>query len=218
MPLAAPTEWTMADVQSVLPGFRLDRIRTYPSPGTVTEQDLLEAEARSDRIFELIDGTLVEKLMASMEGALAAALIHLIYAFADTHRLGVVLAPDGLLRILPGQVRAPDVSFIRWERFPDRRLLEQPIFPLAPNLAIEVLSESNTATEMERKLHEYFEAGVELVWYIDPRTRTAQTFASVDRCLEIGPRGSLSGGGVIPGFELRLADLFAWIEGPSETN
>ena len=62
---APPTEWTLADVQARLPSFPSNRIRAYPSPGTATEEDVLEAEARSDRICELIDGTLVEKTMAS---------------------------------------------------------------------------------------------------------------------------------------------------------
>jgi len=140
LPDAPPTAWTMADVQARLPGFPPDRIRTYPAPGTATEEDVLEAEARSNRICELIDGTLVEKTMATSESMLAAALIYLISRYLDVGKLGVVLAPDGLLRILPGQVRAPDVSFIRWERLPDRGSPKPPIYALAPDLAIEILS------------------------------------------------------------------------------
>ena len=184
LPDAMPTEWTMADVQAHLVGFPPDRIRMYPSPGTATEQDLLAAESRSNRIFELIDGTLVEKTTASIESALAAALIHFLYLFADTRCLGMVLAPDGLLKILPGQVRAPDVSFIRWERFPGRRPFSLPIFPVVPDLAIEILSPNNTAEEMERKLHDYFSAGVRLVWYIDPRTQTARAYTARDQWSE----------------------------------
>ena len=72
LPDAPPTDWTIADVQARLPGFPADRIRVYPTPGTATEQDVLEAEARSNRICELIDGTLVEKTMASLESMLAS--------------------------------------------------------------------------------------------------------------------------------------------------
>lgn len=214
LPDAPPTEWTMADVQARLTGYPADRIRMYPSPGTATEEDLLAAESRSNRICELIDGTLVEKTMASIESALAAALIHFLYLFADTRRLGMVLAPDGMLKILPGQIRVPDVSFIRWERFPGRRPFNLPIFPIAPDLAIEVLSVNNTAVEMDRKLHDYFAAGVQLVWYIEPRDRTARAYTAANQWTEIGSADALIGGEVLPGFELPLAELFAWVQEP----
>ena len=214
LPDAPPTEWTIADVHAWLPGFPADRIRIYPPPGTATEQDVLEAEARSNRICELIDGTLVEKTMASVESMLAAALIYFIYRYLDLRNLGTVLAPDGLLKILPKQIRAPDVSFIRWERFPGGQPPKAAIFSVAPDLAVEILSEGNTEAEMDRKLRDYFQAGVRLVWYIEPKTRTAKAYTAVDVWTEIGPHDSLLGGEVLPGFELPLAQLFARVEGP----
>ena len=60
---------------------------------------------------------------------------------------------------------------------------------------------------MDRKLHEYFQAGVRLVWRIEPKTRTARAYTAVDAWREIAPQGSLSGGEVLPGFELPLAQL-----------
>ena len=212
-----PTAWTIADVQARLACFPADRIRTYPTPGTATEQDVLEAEARSNRICELIDGTLVEKTMATNESLLAAALIHFIYLYLDSKKLGAVLAPDGFLKILPGQIRVPDVSFIRWERLPGRGLPKPLIYAVVPDLAIEFLSQGNTAAEMERKLRDYFQAGVRLVWYIEPKTRTARAYTAIGEWTEIGPDGSLRGGEVLPDFELPLARLFAQVEGPTET-
>ncbi len=216
LPDAPPTAWTMADVQARLPGFPADRIRTYPAPGTATEQDVLDAEARSDRICELIDGTLVEKTMATNESMLALALAYLLQCYLDTNNLGVLAGEAGLLKIFPGQIRAPDVSFIRWERLPGRGSPKPPIYALAPDLAIEILSRGNTEREMDRKLRDYFEAGVLLVWYIEPKTRTARAYTSPVEWTEIAPDGSLLGGAVLPGFELPLAELFARIEEPSE--
>jgi Uma2 family endonuclease len=214
LPDAPPTEWTIADVRARLAGFSASRIRTYPAPGTATEKDLLEAEARSDRICELIDGTLVEKIMASYESMLAAALIHFIYLYLDTNDLGTVAAGDGLLKILPGQIRAPDVSFIRWERLPGRRSPKPAIYAVAPDLAVEILSKGNTAREMKRKLRDYFQAGVTLVWYIKPKTRTARIYTAQHKWAEIDSDGSLEGGEVLPGFVLPLAQLFARVDGP----
>lgn len=211
-----PTAWTIADVQARLAGFPADRIRTYPAPGTATEQDVLEAEAQSGRICELIDGTMVEKTMATYESLLAAELIHIIRCYLDFKNLGAVLAPDGLLKILPGQIRAPDVSFIRWERLPARQSPKPPIYAEAPDLAVEILSQGNTAEEMERKLREYFQAGTRLVWFIEPKTRTARAYTAAGAWTEIGADGSLLGGDVLPGFELPLARLFAQAEGPRD--
>ncbi len=214
LPDVPPTNWTIADVQAWLPGFPPDRIRIYPTPGTATEQDVLEAEARSNRICELIDGTLVEKTMASLESMLATELIYYLRRYLETNDLGMLTAGDGLLKILPGQIRAPDVAFIRWERFPGRKPPKAAIYSVASDLAVEILSEGNTKAEMDRKLRDYFKASVQLVWYIEPETRTARAYAAASAWTEIGPDGLLLGGDVLPGFELPLAQLFARVEGP----
>ena len=106
---------------------------------------------------------------------------YLITVFLATHDLGIVLGEAGTLKVLPHQVRVPDVCFISWERFPDRELPPEPIPALAPDLAIEVLSASNTEGEMQCKLHDYFTAGVRLVWYIDPQTRSAKSYTAEDQ-------------------------------------
>jgi Uma2 family endonuclease len=80
-------------------------------------------------------------------------------------------------------------------------------------LAVEILSETNTEGEMRRKLQDYFAAGTRLVWYIDPRRRTAVTYTSVEHSAELDENGVLSGGDVLPGFESPLRELFAEING-----
>ncbi len=214
LPDTPPTNWTISDVQAWLPGFPADRIRVYPTPGTATERDVLEAEARSNRICELIDGTLVEKTMASLESMLATELSYFIRRYLETNDLGMLTGEAGLLKILPGQIRAPDVSFIRWERFPGRKPPKAAIYAVAPDLAVEILSEGNTKAEMDRKLRDYFKASVHLVWYIEPENRTARAYTAASAWTEIGPDGLLLGGDVLPGFELPLAQLFARVEGP----
>ena len=192
LPDLPPTEWTIATVQARLPGFPAERIRVYPIPGTATEQDVLDAEARSNRICELIDGTLVEKVMATKESMLALVLAQHLLNYLDANDIGMLAGEAGLLRILPGQIR-PDVSFIRWERLPDREAPKPPIYAVVPDLAVEILSEGNTEAEMDRKLRDYFRAGVKLVWRIDPRTRTARSYTAYAAWTEIGPSGALAG-------------------------
>jgi Uma2 family endonuclease len=139
-------------------------------------------------------------------------IVRILATFVHQNDLGVALGPDATLRIVPKQVRLPDVCFISWQRFPEQSLTNVPIPALIPDLAIEVLSKSNTKREMDRKLREYFEAGVRLVWYVDPKKRDAQVFTSVDQAAHIPADGFLDGGNVLPGFQLSLAELFAEAE------
>jgi Uma2 family endonuclease len=214
-PEAPFTQWTIADVHEHLPGFPDDRVLIWPTPGTATEADLLEAESRTGFVCELIDGTLVKKTMASYESMLALALAHFLHNYLETNNIGTLGGEACLLRILPRQVRAPDVSFIRWERLPPRGAPRPAIYAVAPDLAVEILSESNTKAEMDRKLKDYFKAGTRLVWYIDPETRTAQAYIAPTDWKDIDRDGSLFGGDVLPGFELSLAKLFARVDGPT---
>ena len=88
-------------------------------------------------------------------------------------------------------------------------LPNEPIPSLAPDMACEILSKSNTPAEMRRKLREYFDAGTRLVWIIDPPTRSATVHTSPEQSVAIPADGKLSGAEVLPGFEVALAELFA---------
>jgi Uma2 family endonuclease len=200
---------TLADLLEQLGNVPLSRIRIDPPPGTATEEDVVRAEGHTGRCCELIDGVLVEKTMGYLESLLAGAILEALRGFVRPRNLGIVLGADGTLKILPRQVRIPDVCFIRWERFPDGKLPKVPIPPVAPDLAVEVLSAGNTESEMERKLREYFEAGTELVWYVDPASRSVTVYTAPDRSTVLDANATLTGGAVLPGFELSLRDLFA---------
>jgi len=202
------SDWSLADLQQHLGGIPAERIRLVPAPGCATEQDLLDIADHEDRLYELEDGVLVEKAMGWQDAVLAAWISAEIGAYLKTHDLGQVMGADGPLKILPGKVKLPDVSFIGWSRFPKQRLGRRPIPALVPDLVVEVLSDTNTKREMERKLKQYFQAGVRLVWYIDPKTRSARAFTSPTAVTEIDEDGSLDGGQVLPGFRLSLRGLF----------
>jgi Uma2 family endonuclease len=79
---------------------------------------------------------------------------------------------------------------------------------VAPDLAVEVLSEGNTEAEMERKLREYFDAGVLLVWYVDPEARTVRVYTSPGEARLLGEEDTLDGGSVLPGFRLSIRGWF----------
>ena len=82
----------------------------------------------------------------------------------------------------------------------------------APVLAVEVLSPSNTRQEMDRKLRDYFAAGVRLVWYVDPVARQVQTFIAVDQSQLLAEADTLTGGTLLPEFAVPLRKLFAVLD------
>lgn len=190
----------------------LSRIRTDPAPGTATEKDVLRIHDREDRCCELVDGILVEKAVGYEESVLAASLIILLGNFVNARKLGVVSGEAGMMKLGVGLVRIPDVAFVSRRRLPRGKVPRKPIPSLVPNLAVEVLSESNTAREMEQKLVDYFDAGVELVWYVDPRKRTVTVFTSSDERVVLKAAQMLTGGDVLPGFEVKVRELFAVLD------
>jgi Uma2 family endonuclease len=101
------------------------------------------------------------------------------------------------------------VSFVSWARLPGDEFLDDPIAEVVPDLAVEVLGKSNTLAEIELKLDHYFEAGVRLVWVIDPKKQRAKIYSSRSRMQEIGTESALLGSKVLPGFRLALRDVFA---------
>lgn len=206
--LEIPNEWTVADLQHYLDGIPLERIRLRPWPGTATVQDVVALDDHHDRLCELIDGIVVEKAMGFEESWIASNLVFLIRQFLQENALGIVTGADGMIQLLPNQVRIPDVAFFSWDRLPERKLPREPVPHLVPDLVIEVLSTNNTPTEMQRKLREYFQAGVRLVWYVDPKSRTVSVHTSVNDSSELDEHATLSGGTVLPGFELPARVLF----------
>jgi Uma2 family endonuclease len=152
------------------------------------------------------------------ESVIAALIATKINIFLEQHDLGKVLGADGTLKILPGVVKIPDVSFISWSRWPKQPPDRRPIPTLVPDLVVEVLSETNTPREMSEKLKSYFRAGVRCVWYIDPATRSARIHTSPSVSRNIDPDGFLDGDEVLPGFRLSLRSILdeADRQGPRE--
>lgn len=193
------------------------RIRHDPLPGTATEQDVIGVHDREDRLCELVDGVLVEKTVGFMESVFTARLATWLGSFVSQHNVGVVTGPDGTVRLAPGLVRIPDAAFFSWDQLPGRSIPREPIPELVPDLAVEVLSKGNTKQEMDRKLHDYFTAGVRAVWYVDPEKRTVRVFTDPDQAVLLREKGILEGGDVLPSFSLPLSELFRDLEPPSRT-
>lgn len=185
-----------------------ERVRFRPFPGTATKADVVEVDRTEDRLCELIDGVLVEKAMGLKESFIARRLSQRLGVFVDRHGLGEVSVADGTIELFPGQVRIPDVAFFSRARFSGGAIPDDPIPNLVPDLAVEVLSRSNTKGEMFAKRKDYFFAGVRLVWYVNPAGQTVDVFTAVDAVTTLTAADTLTGGDVLPGFAAPVAELF----------
>ncbi len=161
--------------------------------------------------YELVKGELRTMTPAGRKhGEIAMTLGIMLGSHVRTHRLGTVCAAETgfYLSRDPDTVRAPDVSFVAQERIPVEADVND-YWPIAPDLAVEVVSPSERTAEVLAKVAEYLEAGTQLVWVVYPQTQTIVVYRpSADvRLLSVGD--TLEGGDVVPGFACPVAEVFA---------
>ncbi len=204
---------TMADVAAILAGLGgvpPERIWMTPTPGTATEADVIRiVESADKRLVELVDGTLVEKAVGQEESRITIRLGGKFDVYCEDNDFGWVSGPDGMTRMKGGNVRGPDLSVFPFSMFPDGEMPDELVASVAPMLAIEVLSKSNTVAEIAKKLVELFASGTTLAWVIDPKKRSAKVYTAATKFTTLDATGVLDGGEVVPGFRCPLADLFA---------
>ena len=158
---------------------------------------------------ELVRGELrVTPPAGGPHGAVAGNLLGLLMAYVTPLGVGRVF-PDGTgyQLSLPHTVRVPDASFVRAERLPEGGI-GPGLLKLAPDLAVEVLSPSETASALEEKLADYMTAGTPLMWVIDPIRRTVMIVTSAAPVRWLREGDTLEGGEVLPGFSCQVVELF----------
>jgi Uma2 family endonuclease len=176
----------------------------------LTAEDLWAMPEVSGKRYELVRGELVEVPGAGgVHTFVARLLFRLLDGFVVPRGLGEVIQ-DGLGYIVlrdPDVVRVPDLSFVSAERVPKDGL---PIayWPVAPDLAVEVVSPNDRAEDVHKKVLEYLEGGSRLVWVLWSDTRSVTAHAADGSIVELGPDDELEGGDVLPGFRVIVGDLF----------
>ena len=175
----------------------------------MTASELLAMPDDGFHRYELVRGELISMAPAGYEhGVIGFDFGAEIRQFVKAHDLGRVSNSDTgfLISRDPDTVRMPDVSFVRKERIPPDGL-PKGFFPGAPDLAVEVISPSDSYSEVAEKAAQLLEAGTQLVVLIDPRTRTVSLHydGEIDRLSE---RDMLTLGDVVPGFECGVGELF----------
>ncbi len=207
-----PKTWNMADLLKSLGNISPKRIRMNPSPGMAVESDVTWIQDHEDRLYELIDGVLVEKVVGFQESFIAADIITALRLYTKKHDLGVIVGEGGTVRLAHGLVRIADVAYFSWERLGGRKVPSTPVPSIYPDLAIEVLSKSNTKGEMERKRKDFFFRGVRLIWQVDPRKRWVDVYTRPDDFVRYTEEDTLDGGHVLTNFTLPVKEVFASCE------
>lgn len=168
--------------------------------------------------YELVDGQLVDTGMSIESSWIAGEILFLIRCFLATNPIGRVFPEGTMYRCFADdtdKVRNPDVSFIRHGRVsPDQ--IQQGYCRIAPDLAVEVVSPNDLHEELMRKLDDYLDAGVPLVWVVEPDLRCVTVYeAPGQTSRRLREADELTGGAVLPGFQCRVGDLFPRVEATS---
>lgn len=209
--------------EEVLPGLNARSRRYSPGKGRdeamavtaekeiYTLQNLQEISRTVTGRWEVVRGRLRELAPANFKhGVIAGRLFARLYQFAESHGVGYVLMAETgfILSEEPVTLRAPDVAFVRRERVPTGDLPEQ-FAHFAPDLVVEVLSPSDTYSALAEKVSDWLEAGVLLVWVVDPADRTVSVHRVNQPVRVLKGEDTLSGEEVLPGFECKVSEIFA---------
>lgn len=162
--------------------------------------------------YEIVNGELVMSNSGAEHGYIAVILSTILYSFVRTHKLGVVLDSSTAFTLKTGNKRSPDVSFIAKERLQGLKKLPRGFWQGSPDLAVEVLSPSNTVEEIHNKIIEYFDNDTKLVWVINPEEEYVLIYHSPKPDGFLTPQDILDGENLIPGFQMAVAELFAELE------
>jgi Uma2 family endonuclease len=182
---------------------------TVTTPTRCTPEDLLRMPD-GDR-YELVDGQLVEHAMSTWSSYVAGKVYGRLDSFCQANPRGWVL-PEGTsyqcFAGSPSKVRRADVSFIRGDRLSLEQATGEGHLPIAPDLAVEVISPNDLAYDVDAKVEEFLQAGARMVWVVNPQTRTVEVHRPQTTGTILRENDDLDGEDVLPGFRCRIADLF----------
>ena len=159
--------------------------------------------------WELIDGEIVPVNPTSYRSArVTARILRILDEYTDAHQLGDIVGPDAGFVIFPDEntLVAPDVGFIASHRVPPAADQEH-FARLAPDLVVEVMSPSDRMTDALRKVNLYLEAGVAIVWLVEPGPRTITIFRPDRAPHRLAGNESIAAEAMLPGFQMTVDDL-----------
>lgn len=171
---------------------------------TVREAELLQL--KTGKAYEVIEGELFEMSPTGWKhGRVTFRLAKLLGIFVDSNNLGEILAAETGFELAEFSLVAPDVAYIAKDRI---NLEIEGFVNIAPDLAVEVHSPSNTAPEMQQKVDLYYKMGTRLVWIVFPGARAIHVYSGPNAVRILRDGDVLDGGEVLPGFSVNVGDIF----------
>ncbi len=173
-----------------------------------TDQEFM-ALPRDGHRYELVNGKLVDMGNSGMEhGGIGSFLGGLLSIYVRQHKLGIVCDSSTAFTLKNGNKRSPDVSFVAKERLKGLKRPPRGFFQGSPDLAVEILSPSNTIEEIHDKIVEYFENDTQIVWVIHPDEKYVLVYHAPEPDRFLRAQDPLEGEEIVPGFLLAVSDLF----------
>jgi Uma2 family endonuclease len=164
----------------------------------------------SDLLYEVVDGHIVEKEpLGAYEILVGSFLNTCLDGFARANNCGRAVS-EMLFDFGTGLAqRRPDVAYVSYDRWPrPRRVPRTQAWAVVPELAVEVISPSNTFEEVVNKVHEYFQAGVQHVWVVAPPQQQVYVYKSPSHIRVLNVQDAVTGDPFLPGFCLKVSELF----------
>jgi Uma2 family endonuclease len=203
-------ELTNAGLENEDSEMALEKQRFY----TVEEfEQIADSPENDERLLELIDGEIVEKVPTERHGMVTGNIYGPLWQHVKMTRTGrVVLEVRYRKPEDRHNARIPDIAYTSG----NRPVVDQGSVPLMPDLAVEVKSPSDTLKKLREKARYYLANGTRLVWLVNPETRLIEVYTPDDEAV-LKDGQMLSGGDVLPGFELAVSDIFADTAGEEMT-
>lgn len=174
--------------------------------GTATIEDLMKIP-KDGMKYELVDGEILVSPAGMRHSEIALRIGALIWEFLRTHPVGRVYSENVGIQFPSGNVRSPDVTFVRNEKLPDGQSPDT-YGKVIPDLAVEVLSPNDRMREVGRKIGEFFENGVPLVWLVDPAQQTVTIYRSLSNAEQRTVNDTIDAEPVLPGFSVPVRLFF----------
>lgn len=161
------------------------------------------------RLCELVRGELVEKVMAFESIWVVSQIVMLLKVFAEKRKLGWVLAeqPVACFPWIERHARRPDVIFVSLSKVPSART-HIAALKVPPDLCVEVLSPDDDVIELETKIAEYLQAGVPLVWIVNPALKTLRVHRLNGTISQYASTDTVTGEDILPDFSVQVAEFF----------
>ena len=179
---------------------------TMTIKGPATLQDLLNTPKNGNK-YELVDGEIVVSPAGMRHSEVAINIGGLIWEFLQKNPIGKVYASDVGIAFPNGNVRSPDVTYVSIAKLPEGRSPET-FGEVIPDLAVEVLSPSDSLKELGRKIGEFLENGVPIVWLVDPARQTVTIYRSLTETQQLTLKDTITAEPVLPGFSVPISRFF----------